>query len=1008
MAARPAPVADWVTIADLHRDPFPIYDRLRAEGGVHWVPAVGRTLITSYAAVHETELDQEIYSANEEGSLQIRAMGHSMLRRDDPEHYLERRAWQPALRPGVVKRTWTEVFERNADRYLAELAARGPEADLIWDFAAPYAAENLRQLLGLHNVDQSDLQRWSQTMIDATGNYADDPEVWALGQASFDEVDVALDEMLAWHAAHLDDNPTLIAQLLRAPGETMPLERIRANMKMSIGGGLNEPRDAIGVAAWALLTHPEQRDAVLADPALWPAVFDETIRWVAPIGLYSRQVTRDTELAGVHLPEGARLGICILSANRDTEVWDRADQFDIRRDVRPHLAFGKGVHVCLGAWVARAEVAAVALPKLFGTLRGLAVSERDPAEIAGWVFRGMTSLPVTWSGADATAPTPTAPAPDESRAPTRAARITVVGAGPSGCFTAQAVRRLLPNARIDVIDEQPAPFGLVRSGVAADHQGTKSVARQFERLFADPEVRFHGNVRVAEDGSGDITVSALRASSDAVVLATGLSGDLVPELPGIALPGVHHAGGITRALNGHPDTACGDRLGRSAAIIGHGNVAMDIARLLLRRDFTGSDIHDAAQTRLAGDLRVLHLVGRSTPDGAKFDPVMVRELAALPGVQHVVHGVDFAAAAEGKHARLDAIRALAAQADPAPTAARVEWWFGASPLAVVGDGRVTGLRVRDADGTRTIEVDSVVTATGFAATPGQVAAIPVVTAAHPDGRADDGLYVAGWLRRGPRGTIPDQREDARQLARRLAEELEPRLRATAAPDGFTPPAHAVDFTGWRRIDLLERLGAAPGRVRAKLLSRSEQLAAAARTDLALPEASPDHGRASAGNRPVSILFATESGGAELAAEELRRRLGPDADVRLLDASRVEPGDLDPTRVHLVLCSTYGDGELPTGARALHAHLTSGGTALSGLEYAVFGMGDRSYTHTYSRGSELLDEALQACGARRIGEYGRHDAGGSTDASDAAAEWMEGVLGEAHESLARSATATRVG
>ena len=96
MTRKDAPVADWVTIPDLYRDPFPIYDRLRAEGGVHWVPAVNRYLVTSYDAVHETELDQQTFSANEQGSLQSRAMGHSMLRRDDPEHYIERKAWQPA------------------------------------------------------------------------------------------------------------------------------------------------------------------------------------------------------------------------------------------------------------------------------------------------------------------------------------------------------------------------------------------------------------------------------------------------------------------------------------------------------------------------------------------------------------------------------------------------------------------------------------------------------------------------------------------------------------------------------------------------------------------------------------------------------------------------------------------------------------------------------------------------------------------------------------------------
>src|SRR5690606_4264025 len=201
---------------------------------------------------------------------------------DDPEHYIERKAWQPALRPGVVKRVWTDVFQRNAERYLEEFIAKGSGADLVWDFAAPYAAENLRQICGLYNVQQEDMQRWSQTMIDATGNYADDPEVWRLGEQSYNEVDTALDEMLAWHAKHPDHS--LISQLLRTPDYEMPVERIRANLKMTIGGGLNEPRDALGVAALALLQHPDQLAAARADASLWHTVFDETIRWVAPIG----------------------------------------------------------------------------------------------------------------------------------------------------------------------------------------------------------------------------------------------------------------------------------------------------------------------------------------------------------------------------------------------------------------------------------------------------------------------------------------------------------------------------------------------------------------------------------------------------------------------------------------------------------------------------------------------------------------------------------------------------
>ncbi|MCM3332450.1 cytochrome P450 [Kocuria palustris] len=499
--AREAPVADWVTIPELYRDPFPIFECLRAEGGIHWVPAVGRYLISSYSAVHETELDQTVYSANEEGSLQKRAMGHSMLRKDDPDHHGERKAWQPVLRPSAVKKAWRPIFEQNTQRYLEQMRAKGPEADLVWDFAAPYAAENLRAITGLHNVTQQDMQRWSQTMIDATGNYADDPEVWARGEASFDEVDAAIDEMLSWHRRHPDDS--VLSALVAAPEQQMPIESIRANMKMTIGGGLNEPRDALGMAVWAMLDHPEQLAMAQADPALWHSVFDEAIRWVAPIGMYSRQTTREVVLEGVRLPAGAKLGICLLSANRDETQWPQPERFDLtRRDQGAHLAFGKGVHVCLGAWVARAEVADVALPAIFRELPHLRLDPQRPAVPGGWVFRGMDEFPVltddpasSGSGSAAgtdSAATTTADAPTG----TRAARIAVVGAGPAGCYTAQAVLRRLPAAQISVLDSRPAPFGLVRSGVAADHQGTKSVTEQFSRLFEAEGVEFIGSVRV--------------------------------------------------------------------------------------------------------------------------------------------------------------------------------------------------------------------------------------------------------------------------------------------------------------------------------------------------------------------------------------------------------------------------------------------------------------------------------------------------------------------------------
>ncbi|MFD4423146.1 cytochrome P450 [Agromyces sp. NPDC058484] len=995
MARSEAPVADWVTISDLYRDPFPIYERLRAEGGVHWVPAVGRYLITSYDAVHVTETDQQTFSANEQGSLQIRAMGHSMLRRDDPEHYVERRAWQPALRPGTVKRVWNEVFERNADHFLGELIDKGPGADLIWDFAAPYAGENLRQIMGLYNATHEDIQRWSQDMIDATGNYADDPEVWERGRRAFDEVDVALDEMLAWHAEHPDHS--LLSSLLAMPDYRMPLEKIRANIKMTIGGGMNEPRDALGVASWALLTHPDQRRMVEADASLWNTVFEESIRWVAPIGMYSRQTTRDVDLVGVNLPKGARLGICILSANRDETVWPDAAAFDLRREVKPHLAFSKGVHVCLGAWAARGEVADVALPRLFERLRGLDLVADDPAEIGGWVFRGMLKLPVTWSGTRAADATPSAkagvsPGEDESRSDA-APRIAIVGSGPSGSFTAQALRRVLPAAELDVFDRLPVPFGLVRYGVAADHQGTKSVSRQFERLFLHEGVRFHGNTTLGDD----VSLDELRERFDAVVLATGLRHDATLKIPGAKLGGVIGSGELTRVLNGHPDHPEVPRLSEHVLVLGQGNVAMDVVRLIARdpAEFEGSDVDDRVREQVVSGVRVITVVGRSAPGAAKFDPVMVRELASLSGVEHVLHGVDIDTAPEGKDARWDALRALAATTDAPDARVRIEWWFGLTPEAFEGDDRVRTTRFSSAAGDVEIEAGTVITAIGFAAGDDT----PMAPGAHPDGRVEPGLYVAGWLRRGPRGTIPDQRTDARGLAAMIFDDLAAG-RITAQKAGMEPHAGAVDFDGWRRIDVRETLGAAPGRSRAKLRTREELLDAARDRDIPLPGVRAVESTAGAASgQPITILFGTESGGAELVADDLRHHLAG-RDVEVVDLADADPRTLDPLRLHLVVCATYGDGEVPTSARPFHRALVEERPDLMGLRYAVFGMGDRSYTKTYSRGSELIDEALAACGAQRVGEYGRHDAGGPLGAAETAVEWVDGVLADAEETARR--------
>lgn len=1009
---KPAPVADWVTIEELYHDPFPAFERLRAEGGVHWVPAIGRYLITSYDAVHDTELDQETFSANEEGSLMIRAMGHSMLRKDDPDHRVERQAWQPVMRPSVVKKTWAPIFERNAQRYLNELQAKGPGADLVWDFAAPFAGENLRAVTGLHNVTQQDLQRWSQTMIDATGNYADDPVVWAKGEASYNEVDEALDEMLDWHKKHPDDS--LLSALVRLPDYQMPIESIRANLKMTIGGGLNEPRDAIGVAAWALMQHPDQLAMVQQDPTKWDAVFDEAIRWVAPIGMYSRQTTRDVVLQGTFLPAGAKLGISLLSANRDEKYWHAPQRFDITRTGEgAHLAFGKGVHVCLGAWVARAQFAA-AMPKLFTELPNLGLIPDQPAQAGGWVFRGMDLLPVQWDQHETTGTTP-------AKQP---AHIAIVGSGPSGCYTAQAITRRLPDARVTIVDQSPTPFGLVRSGVAADHQGTKDVEVQFSQLFERHGVEFIGSTKVTTgeplddvaiygrpayhapkvssmhtDGA-QITLQQLRDTYDAVIVATGLSADNPLPVDGADAPGVYGAGHIARLLNAdadeHRTVTHLPSLGATTTVVGNGNVAMDMIRLLASTEhhLAASDIDQPTHATLTAELTTINVLGRSAVAAAKFDPVMLREIANLEGINHTVTGFDPKTAPDDARTRL--VAELASRQPVAAPRVTINWYFGATPHRVTAsDTGVEAVTVATGTGTIQLPTTSVITAIGFR--PAETEhLLEVNEQARTTGRVAPGLYVAGWLRRGPVGTIPSQRTDARELVDVIAEDLETRTPRQVAglPALRAYLARSTTWDGWLMIDAHEKAHTVTPRPRTKLTDvRQRRLIAASATDMPRSQHTNQHVDVDTSHLPpVTIAYATESGNAELVAEELVRALAPHAHATVVELSNCTPADLQTDTPMLVITSSYDEGELPTGIRQLHAQLLADATDLSSLRYALFGLGDRSYEF-YCKGADILDDTFQTLGGQRIGEIGRHNAGGHTLAVEEATAWVATVREE---------------
>jgi cytochrome P450 len=385
-------VAETITLSDLWEDPYPHYQRLRETAPVAWVPGSGRYLVTRHADVVAIERDVETFSNTESPTLAERVMGETLLRKDGDAHRREKVAIEGALRPRAIKEHWAPLFQRNADDLIGTLADKG-FADLVTELAAPLAARNLSTFLGLGTIPDDVLVRWSQDIIDGAGNYSDDPEVWARCDRAVAEIDEALTE--AMPRLRRNPDPSVLSCMLNA-ADPLTESQIRGNVKVIIGGGLNEPRDALMVSTYGLLTNPDQLAAVAADPTLWKRVFEEAVRWVAPIGMYPRQVTRTVEVAGVELQPGDRLGLVVASANRDPAVYDEPDRFDIHRKVATHVGFGGGPHFCAGAWAARASIGQAALPTLFRRLSDLRLDPTQEVRMGGWVFRGPLTLPMLW------------------------------------------------------------------------------------------------------------------------------------------------------------------------------------------------------------------------------------------------------------------------------------------------------------------------------------------------------------------------------------------------------------------------------------------------------------------------------------------------------------------------------------------------------------------------------------------------------------------------------------
>ena len=427
--------------------------------------------------------------------------------------------------------------------------------------------------------------------------------------------------------------------------------------------------------------------------------------------------------------------------------------------------------------------------------------------------------------------------------------IAIIGSGPAGYYTAEGCQKQFgPDVRVDIIDRLPVPYGLIRTGVAPDHQSIKGVSRRYEATALSDNVRFCGNVAVGRD----VSIAELVGLYDAVVLATGAPADRPLGVPGDDLPGVIGSAAFVGWYNGHPDFAglAPPLHGPGAVVIGAGNVALDVARILAKTgdEFGGSDIVAHALDHL-GDHRIerITILARRGPHAIAMTPKELGELGHLARAIPRVDPADLPPVEED--AALDpglrkSVALLRGFAQPTGTKAiTVDFDFFAMPIAIEGNGRVERVIVERTrlDGDRAvgtgetyaIPASMVVSCIGYRTPP--IEGVPyddrLGRFANHEGRIAPGLYAVGWARRGPTGTIGTNRPDGFLIAEAIAADL--------ADDSGKPGRSGLDalltmrgvdvvtFRDWQAIDRAEIAGARDGSPREKFTAVDAMLAARA-------------------------------------------------------------------------------------------------------------------------------------------------------------------------------------
>jgi cytochrome P450 len=381
-------------------DPYPEFARLRSAGEVHWHEGLGLAVAVSHRSASAVLRHRGLGRIWSDATPVERFVSFNLLHRNSllenepPTHTRLRRSISWAFGRGHVERLRPRVDEL-ADRLVADLAdaagqgvdAAGQGADLLEHLAQPLPVAVIAELLGIPEPDRSRLVPWSNAIV----------KMYEFGLPADrrDAAERAAGEFVEYLRGVADERrrrpgDDLVSDLVQAG---LTVDEVVATGVLLLMAGHEATVNVIGNGVWALLRHPEQWERLVERPELVEHAVEELIRYDSPLQLFERTATEDVEIAGYRVPKGGKIAALLGAAARDPEVFEAADTFDITRWPNPHLGFGAGIHYCIGAPLARVEVAA-ALRALVGRLPGLGLAG-EPRRRPEFVIRGLATLPVS-------------------------------------------------------------------------------------------------------------------------------------------------------------------------------------------------------------------------------------------------------------------------------------------------------------------------------------------------------------------------------------------------------------------------------------------------------------------------------------------------------------------------------------------------------------------------------------------------------------------------------------